>query len=45
MPRPASRRLPELDLTFVTVMAIAWLAAVGATLVTLWLLVGVVGNA
>jgi hypothetical protein len=46
-PEPARPRLrlAEVDLTFVTVLAIAWLAAVAATLVTLWLLIGVVGNA
>ena len=38
-------RLREVDLTFVTVLAITWLAAVVATSLTLWLLVGVVGNA
>ena len=39
-PRP----LGDLDLSFVTVIAIAWLSAVAATCVTLWLLVGVVGS-
>ena len=34
----------HLDLTFVTVLAIAWISAVVATCVTLWILVGVVGN-
>jgi hypothetical protein len=46
LPRPTVRRLPELpelDLTFVTVLAIAWLSAVAATCLTLWFLVGVVG--
>jgi hypothetical protein len=45
--RSRRSRVPggELDLTLVTVLAIAWLAATGATLLTLWLLVGVVGNA
>ena len=38
-------RLREVDLTFVSVLAIAWVAAVIATSLTLWLLVGVVGNA
>ena len=38
-------RLREVDLTLVTVLAITWLAAVLATSLTLWLLVGVVGNA
>ena len=38
-------RLREVDLTFVSVLAITWLAAVIATSLTLWLLVGVVGNA
>jgi hypothetical protein len=37
-------RLAELDLTLVTVLAIAWLSAVAATCVTLWLLVGVIGK-
>lgn len=40
-----TERLREVDLTFVTVLAITWLAAVVATSLTLWLLVGVVGNA
>ena len=44
LPRPAARRgAMDLDLTYVTVLAIAWLSAVAATLVTLWLLIGVVG--
>ena len=41
----ATERLREVDLTLVTVLAITWLAAVVATSLTLWLLVGVVGNA
>lgn len=44
IPEPTDR-LREVDLTFVTVLAITWLAAVVATSLTLWLLVGVVGNA
>jgi hypothetical protein len=43
--RPDRARFADVDLTFVTVLAIAWLSAVAATLVTLWLLVGVVGKA
>jgi hypothetical protein len=43
-PAAGRPRLGELDLTFVTVLAIAWLSAVAATLVTLWLLVGVIGS-
>lgn len=37
-------RFREVDLTLVTVLAISWVAAVVATSLTLWLLVGVVGN-
>lgn len=37
-------RLREVDLTLVTVLALSWLAAVIATSLTLWLLVGVVGG-
>ena len=37
-------RLREVDLTLVSVLAISWVAAVIATSLTLWLLVGVVGN-
>ena len=44
LPEP-TERLREVDLTFVSVLAISWLAAVVATSLTLWLLVGVVGNA
>ena len=44
LPEPTDR-LREVDLTFVSVLAITWLAAVIATSLTLWLLVGVVGNA
>ena len=44
LPEPTDR-LREVDLTFVSVLAISWLAAVVATSLTLWLLVGVVGNA
>lgn len=43
IPEPTDR-FRELDLTLVTVLAITWLAAVVATSLTLWLLVGVVGN-
>ena len=43
-PAAGRPRLGELDLTFVTVLAIAWLSAVAATCVTLWLLVGVIGS-
>lgn len=39
-----TQRLREVDLTFVSVLAISWLAAVVATSLTLWLLVGVVGS-
>jgi hypothetical protein len=39
------RLLADLDLTLVTVFAIAWVSAAAATCVTLWLLVGVVGSA
>lgn len=34
----------ELDIAPVTVLAITWLAAIVATSITLWLLVGVIGN-
>jgi hypothetical protein len=45
LPRPSARRgVLDLDLTFVTVLAIAWLSAVAATCVTLWILIGVVGG-
>ena len=44
MPEPTDR-LREVDLTLVSVLAITWIAAVIATSLTLWLLVGVVGNA
>ena len=44
LPEPNERLLREVDLTFVSVLAISWLAAVVATSLTLWLLVGVVGN-
>ena len=37
-------RLREVDLTFVSVLAISWLAAVVATSLTLWVLVGVLGG-
>ena len=44
-PAPEStERLREVDLTLVSVLAIAWVAAVVATSLTLWLLVGVVGG-
>ena len=43
LPEPTDR-LREVDLTFVSVLAITWLAAVVATSLTLWLLVGVVGS-
>ena len=43
MPEPRER-FRELDLTLVTVLAISWFAAVVATSLTLWLLVGVVGS-
>ena len=47
VPEPVRVRphLADLDLSFVTVLAIAWISAVVATCLTLWLLVGVVGNA
>ena len=44
LPEPTDR-LREVDLTFVSVLAITWLAAVVATSLTLWILVGIVGNA
>jgi hypothetical protein len=44
MPEPTDR-LREVDFTLVTVLAITWIAAVIATSLTLWLLVGVVGSA
>jgi hypothetical protein len=44
LPEPTDR-LREVDLTFVSVLAISWLAAVVATSLTLWMLVGVLGNA
>ncbi len=34
----------ELDIDPVTVLALTWLAAIVATSLTLWLLVGVIGN-
>ena len=40
----STERLREVDLTLVSVLAISWLAAVIATSLTLWLLVGVVGS-
>ena len=43
IPEP-TQRLREVDLTLVSVLAISWLAAVIATSLTLWLLVGVVGS-
>jgi hypothetical protein len=39
-----TERLREIDLTFVSVLAISWVAAAIATSLTLWLLVGVVGK-
>ncbi|HUP85438.1 MAG TPA: hypothetical protein VM143_07205 [Acidimicrobiales bacterium] len=42
--RPRPERLREVDLTFISVLAIAWVAAAIATSFTLWLLVGVVGR-
>ena len=43
LPRPAVRRA-ELDVAPLTVLALTWLAAIIATSLTLWLLVGVIGN-
>lgn len=34
----------ELDVAPLTVLALTWLAAIIATSLTLWLLVGVIGN-
>ena len=34
----------ELDVSPLTVLALTWLAAIVATSLTLWLLVGVIGN-
>jgi hypothetical protein len=44
-PLPDAPARRELDLAPGTVVAIAWLAAVVATSVTLWILVAVVGSA
>ena len=47
LPDPAAVRLSarsELDIAPVTVLALAWLAAIIATSVTLFLLVNVVGS-
>jgi hypothetical protein len=38
-------RLTDVDLPLGTVLAFTWLAAVVATSLTLWVLVGVIGNA
>lgn len=44
-PLPQTKdRLPQLDLTLVTVLAVAWVAAAVATSLTLWVLVGFVGQ-
>ncbi len=44
-PLPQTKdRLPQLDLTLVTVLAVAWVAAAVATSLTLWMLVGFVGQ-
>lgn len=40
----SDERYGAVDFTLVTVLAITWLAAVLATSLTLWLLVGVVGS-
>ena len=44
LPDPEHPRPSELDVAPLTVLALAWLAAIVATSLTLWLLVGVVGN-
>ncbi|HVF33533.1 MAG TPA: hypothetical protein VM933_10910 [Acidimicrobiales bacterium] len=44
IPEPVRPRRPDADVAPLTVLALAWLAAIVATSVTLWLLVGVVGN-
>ena len=40
-PRADSR---ELDVAPLTILAVTWLAAIVASSITLWLLVGVIGN-
>jgi hypothetical protein len=40
-PRPASR---QLDVAPMTIVAVTWLAAIVASSITLWILVGVIGN-
>lgn len=40
-PRTASR---DLDVAPLTILALTWLAAIVASSLTLWLLVGVIGN-
>ena len=44
LPPPTARR-EQLDVAPLTVLAITWLAAIIATSLTLWMLVGVIGNA
>ena len=44
LPDPEHPRPSEFDVAPLTVLALAWLAAIVATSLTLWLLVGVVGN-
>lgn len=39
------RKVREVDLGLVTVLAVSWFIATVATALTLWLLVGVIGNA
>ena len=44
-PLPDARgRRAEVDVAPLTVLALTWLAAIIATSLTLWLLVGVIGN-
>ena len=43
LPQPSGRRA-DLDVAPLTVLAITWLAAIIATSLTLWMLVGVVGS-
>lgn len=42
--REPRQKLRNVDLSFVTVLALSWLAATVATSLTLWLLVGVLGS-
>jgi hypothetical protein len=44
-PLPEPRTDPqELDVAPLTILALTWLAAIVASSITLWLLVGVIGN-